>query len=269
MVDFAELYGPVALVTGASSGIGKAFAEALAARGMDLVLVARRLDRLEELAARLARAHGVVARTCQIDLAQPDAAIRMLDATASLDVGLVVSNAGFSLKGDHADNDPQVMAEMLMVNCHVPMQLTHGFIPRLRQRGKGGIILTSSVEGLIGCPYSAAYSATKALVKSLGEALWAELQPDGIDVLTLCPGATESEAAAKAGFDLSKLPNVMKAEDVAALTLDNMRNGPTFISSEHYKATFDQLLAMPRRDALLAMATGIKASNALLQRGRR
>jgi short-subunit dehydrogenase len=262
MTDFSERYGPVALVTGASSGIGAAFAKALAAIGLDLVLVARRIERLDDLAARLAREHGVRARTCQIDLAEPNAAIQMLNATTSLDVGLVVSNAGFSIKGDHAANDPSVMTEMLMVNCHVPMQLTRGFIPRLRQRGKGGIILTSSVEGLIGNPYSAAYSATKALVKSLGEGLWAELQPDGIDVLTLCPGATESEAAARAGFDLSKLLNVMKAEEVAALTLANIRNGPTFISSEHYKKSFDQLLAMPRRDALMAMAAGIKASNA-------
>jgi short-subunit dehydrogenase len=262
MTDFRQRYGPVALVTGASSGIGTAFANALAALGLDLLLVARRIERLDDLAARLMRENGIRARTCQIDLAQPDAATQILDAAALLDVGLVVSNAGFSIKGDHAANDASVMAEMLMVNCHVPMQLTHGFIPRLRQRGRGGIILTSSVEALMGCPYSAAYSATKALVKSLGEALWAELQPDGIDVLTLCPGATESEAAAKAGFDLSKLSNVMKAEEVVALTLANIRNGPIFFSSEHYKKSFDQLLSMPRRDALMAMAAGIKASNA-------
>ena len=260
MIDFKTRYGPVALITGASSGIGKAFAEALAAKGLDLVLVARRIERLDELAARLTAKHGIKAHTLRIDLALPDAPQRMLDDTAALDVGLVVSNAGFSLKGDHAGNDPMVMAEMLMVNCHVPMQLTRGFIPRLRQRGRGGIILTSSVEGLLGCPYSAAYAATKALVKSLGEGLWGELQPDGIDVLTLCPGATESEAAAKSGLDLSKLQNVMKAEDVVGLTLDNLRNGPTFISSAHYQALFDRLLALPRRDALLAMAEGLRKS---------
>jgi len=260
MTNFKERYGPVALVTGASSGIGKAFAEALAAMGMDLVLAARRLKRLEELAARLEREHGVQVRSCRIDLAQPDAAKQMLDATALLDVGLVVSNAGFGMKGDHAGNDPHVMAEMLMVNCNVPMQLAHGFIPRLRQRGKGGIILTSSVEGLIGCPYSTAYAATKALVKSLGEGLWAELHTDGIDVLTLCPGATESEAAARSGIDVSKLQNVMKAEDVVRLTLENIRNGPTLISSDHYRAMFDKLLSLPRRDALMAMAAGIKGA---------
>jgi uncharacterized protein len=260
VIDFKARYGPVALVTGASSGIGKAFAEALAAKGLDLVLAARRIDRLDELAAQLVIKHGIKAHAIKIDLALSDAAQRILDDTAAMDVGLVVSNAGFSMKGDHANNPPAIMAEMLMVNCHAPLQLTRGFIPRLRQRGRGGIILTSSVEGLLGCPYSAAYSATKALVKSLGEGLWGELEPDGIDVLTLCPGATESEAAAKSGLDITKLQNVMKAEDVAGLTLDNIRNGPTFISSEHYRAIFDKLLALPRRDALLAMADGLRKS---------
>jgi short-subunit dehydrogenase len=256
--EFADRYGPVALVTGASSGIGQAFAEVLAAMGLDLVLVARRIDRLEALAERLAETHGITARSVQIDLAQPSAAQQMLDASGDLDVGLVVSNAGFGLKGEHAANDPQAMAEMLMVNCNVPMQLAHGFIPRLRGRGRGGIILTSSVEGLMGCPYSTAYSASKALVNALGEGLWAELQPEGIDVLTLCPGATESEAAAKQGIDISTLQHVMPAEEVARLTLENIRNGPTFFSSDHYKASFDKLLALPRRQALMAMAQGMK-----------
>jgi short-subunit dehydrogenase len=256
--EFKHRYGPVALVTGASSGIGEAVAAALAARGLDLLVVARRLDRLEALARRLSEAHGVKVQTLQVDLARPEAAQQMLRATGELDVGLVVSNAGFGMKGEHAANDPEAMTEMLMVNCNVPMQLAHGFVPRLRRRGRGGMILTSSVEGLIGCPYSTAYSATKALVVALGEGLWAELQPEGIDVLTLCPGATQSEAAAKQGVDITKLQNVMPAADVAELALDNIQNGPTFVSSEHYRALFDNLRSLPRRDALRAMAAGMK-----------
>lgn len=256
--EFKDRYGPTALVTGASSGIGKAFAEVLAARGLDLVLVARRLDRLDALAAQLKAEHGVQVETRQIDLAQPTAAQQMLDATAALDVGLVVSNAGFGLKGEHAANDPKAMADMLMVNCNVPMQLAHSFIPRLRKRGKGGIVFTSSIEGLMGCPYSTAYSSSKALVNALGEGLWAELTPEGIDVLTLCPGATESEAAGLQGIDIKTLHNVMPADEVARLTLDNIQNGPTFFSSEFYKSNFDKLLSLPRRDALMAMAQGMK-----------
>jgi uncharacterized protein len=256
--EFTNRYGPVALVTGASSGIGRSFAERLAGFGLDLVLVARRVQRMESLATQLQATHGVAVRVCPIDLADATAAGRIADATASLDIGLLISNAGFGLKGDHGANDPRAMAEMLMVNCHAPMQLAHRFIPRLRKRGKGGIILTSSVEALIGCPYSAAYSASKAFVKSLGEALWGELTPDGIDVLAICPGATDTEALARHGIDPATLPNVMSPAAVAEAALENLGRGPVLITSEHYGATFDRLLAMPRREALTAMAARMK-----------
>jgi short-subunit dehydrogenase len=256
--DFLRRYGPVALITGASSGIGRSFAELLAQKGFDLVLVARRVQRLDELASRLTEEHGIHAQVCPIDLAADTAAEQMLRATSTMDVGLLVSNAGFGFKGPYADGDPKTMSEMLCVNCHTPMLLARGFIPRLRARGKGGIILTSSVEGLIGCPFSTAYSASKAFVKSLGEGLWGELTPEGIDVLTLCPGATDTEAPRLQGIDPATLKNVMSPDEVARLTLDNIRNGPVFISSEHYKASFERLLSMPRRDALLAMANSMR-----------
>jgi uncharacterized protein len=256
--DIRTRYGPFALVTGASSGIGKAFAEVLAGRGLDLVLVARRLDRLEALAAQLSRAHGIRALACRIDLSVPAATREILDLTSTLDVGLVVSNAGFGMKGGHAGNDAQAMTDMLMVNCNVPMLLAHGFIPRLRRRGRGGFIFVASVEGLIGCPYSAAYAASKAMVVALGEGLWAELKADGIEVLTLCPGATESEAAARQGIDISRLQHVMTAAEVVRLALENIEAGPTFISSDHYRTSFEGLLCMPRRDALLAMEAAMR-----------
>lgn len=256
--DFTKRYGPVALITGASSGIGQSFAEQLAARGLDLVVVARRAQRLEALAARLRRDFAVRVTVCPVDLARADAAQAMLDATASLDVGLVVSNAGFGFKGAFGGGDAAVMSEMLMVNCNTTMLLAHGFVPRLRRRGRGGIAFTSSVEGLIGCPYSAAYAASKAFVNSLGEALWAELTPDGIDVLTLCPGATDTEAPRLQGIDPATLRNLMSPDEVASLALDNLANGPVYIPSEHYRASFEQLLKLPRRDALMAMARSMK-----------
>ena len=257
-IDFIEKYGPVALITGASSGIGKSFAERLAASGMDLVLIARRIHRLDTLAAHLKAAHGVEVKVCPIDLADANAVRRIAEATASLDIGLVLSNAGFGLTGDHSAIDASAMADMLMVNCNTPMLLANVFIPRLRARGRGGIVLTSSVEGLMGCPYSAAYSASKAFVKSLGEALWGELTPAGIDVLAICPGATDTEALGRHGIDPATLPNVMSPDAVAQLTLENLTSGPVLITSEHYKATFDQLLAMPRREALAVMARRMK-----------
>ncbi len=256
--DFTRTYGPVALVTGASSGIGWAFAERLAAKGLDLVLVARRVERLDELAARLGKDHGVAVKVCQIDLSQGDAARQILDATADLDVGLVISNAGYGFRGDHAGHDPDALAAMLMVNCNTPMLLAHGFAPRLRARGRGGLVFVSSVEALIGMPGSVAYGASKGFVNRLGEGLWGELTPDGIDVLTVCPGATDTEALQRAGVDPATMPNVMSPGDVAARSLDNLRNGPVYLPSDAYKAMFEQLLAMPTRDALTAMAASAK-----------
>lgn len=252
--EFRETYGPIALVTGASSGIGLAFAEELAARGFDLVLVARRTDRLEALAQRLLSSCGVKTRVIGADLSDPDAPARLLEESEGSDIGLVVSNAGFNIKGAFESKDASAMAKMLTVNCHAPMQLAHGFIPRLKARGRGGLVFTASVEGLIGCPYSTAYSASKALVVSLGEGLWGELQGTGVDVLTLCPGATESEAT----VNMPSAANLQSAADVARLTLDNLREGPTFVPHQHYRDMFEGLRTMPRRDALTRMAQSMK-----------
>jgi short-subunit dehydrogenase len=260
MSTFLERYGPIALVTGASSGIGWAFAEELAERGFDLVLAARRTDRLEELAASLKDAHGTATQLCESDLSKPDAPAKLLAETEGKNIGLVISNAGFNIRGYFETTDAAQMAEMLTVNCHAPMQLAHGFLPRLKARGKGGLIFTSSVEGFIGCPFSTAYSATKALVIGLGEGLYGELAGSGVDVLTLCPGATESEATAKYAAQYAAVPNMQPAREVAQLALDNIANGPVYVPNAHYKAQFEQLTAMPRAQAVLAMASALKAT---------
>lgn len=259
-MEFAKQYGPAAVVTGASSGIGRAMAERLATAGLGVVLVARRIERLRALAERCEQQHGVRAHICETDLSQPDAADEILAATANLDVGLVVSNAGFGLKGEHGSNDPAAMSAMVMVNCNTPMRLAHGFASRLRLRGRGGLVFVSSVEGLLGGPYSATYAASKAFLVNLGEGLWGELSPDGIDVLTVCPGATDTEAPALQGFDVSKMSNVMSPDEVAKRTLDNLKNGPLYIASEHYQKLFEQLLSMPRRTALTSMAKSMRPS---------
>lgn len=258
MTDFRDRYGPAALVTGASSGIGEAFALELAARGLDLVLAARRIDRLEALKERIESESGVSVHIEQCDLSDPAAPARLARACEDRDIGLVVSNAGFGAKGWFEKIDAAVMAEMLTVNCHAQMQIAHGFLPRLKARGKGGLLLVSSVEGLMGGPFSAVYAATKALVVALGEGLWGELQGSGVDVLTLTPGATESEAAAKQGFDPAKMQNVQPARECAVLALDNLANGPTFSPNPHYRALFERMTAMPRKDALMAMAQGMR-----------
>ena len=262
MTEFRERYGPIALITGASSGIGLAFAEELATRGFDLVLVARRVDRLQELTEKLERQHGTKVSICDADLSQPTAPGELHRLVAGRDIGLVISNAGFSVRGLHESVDPGELTEMRTVNCHAPLHLARLFLPALKARGAdgrgGAFVMVSSIEALMGCPMSAAYSAMKALVLHLGEGLYAEAAGSGVDILTCCPGATNTEAGQRAGVDMSQLANVQQPRDLAVLTLDNLANGPTYFPNAAYKAQFDQLLAMPKRDALMAMAQAMK-----------
>ena len=257
--NFKKTYGPAAVITGASSGIGYAFAECLAAIGFNLVLVARREDRLQQLARSLQQ-HNVTVQLCVADLATEAGADAAFSACQGMDIGLLVSNAGFGLKGAHQDNDSATMQRMLAVNCNAPMQLSHRFIPQLVARERSGIIITSSVEGLMGFPYSVPYAASKAFTNSLAEGLWGELSPQGVDVLGLCPGSTDTEAHALQGIDQSKLEGMMSATEVASLALENIAEGPIYIAGEQNQQMIAGITAMPRRDALLMMAETMQDS---------
>ena len=256
--EFLKRYGPTAVVTGASSGIGEAFAAVLAKGGFDLVLAARREDRLQQLAARLRDHEGVNVTVCATDLASETGIDDLTRACEGQDIGLLVSNAGFGMKGAHKDNDPQRMQQMLQLNCLAPMLLTQRFIPQLLQRDSGGIIITSSVESLIGFPYSAPYAASKAFATSLGEGLWGELKPAGIDVLALCPGSTDTETHALQGIDSTQIEGMMSAREVAEEAMENIDNGPVWISGEHNRQMFASITSMDRREALQTLAETMK-----------
>ncbi|MBU6265924.1 MAG: SDR family NAD(P)-dependent oxidoreductase [Sphingomonadales bacterium] len=252
MSAFAQKYGPWALVTGASSGIGEAFAVELAARGLKLVLAARRTERLEALAARL----GVECRVITADLTDPATPARLAEAVASLDLGLVVSNAGMNMKGPVGKGSASRLGKLVTVNCHATLQLAHLLLPAMRERGRGGFIANASIEGLMGNPYSAAYAASKALVVAYCEGLWAELKPAGVDVQALCPGLTESEATAgMAGRTGSQ--QMMPAADLVRQSLDALGQGPVYVAAQHM-APFAPLLAMPREAALRQMETTMR-----------
>lgn len=252
--QFMEEFGPTALVTGAASGIGRSFARILARQGMRLVVVDLPGEPLRRLAGEIDEAHGTETQVIEADLSDPTAPDRIVQETTGVDIGLVISNAGTGFKGPHERSEAKALTDLLMVNCNAGLVLSRGFIPRLRERGRGGLIFTASVEGLIGGPYSAAYAASKAFMVSLGEGLWGELSPAGIKVLTLCPGATDTGMMATQKIDVSKIQGLMSPDEVAQVTLDNIDNGPTFISSAHYEKQFEKLLSMPRRDALSMMA---------------
>lgn len=193
MSSLVKKYGPWALVTGASSGIGDAFARLLAQHGFNLVLAARRRDRLEALAAELKKAHGIDARPAVCDLSQPDFIDALAPVIEGLEIGLLINNAGFGTTGALVDNALQRELDLLDVNCRAPLVLAHALGGPMRQRGKGGIVFVSSVLGFRPAPFLANYAASKAYTLYLGEALYEEMAPYGVDVLAVCPGGTRTE----------------------------------------------------------------------------
>jgi short-subunit dehydrogenase len=192
-------YGPWALVTGASAGIGDAFARRLAADGVNVALVARRGDRLRALADDLGRRHGVQSRVVVQDLGADGAAERVAAELKDLEIGILVNNAGFSTVG-RFDRVPRAkIVEMIRVNCIAVAELTHLFLPAMRARGRGAVVIVASVAGYVPLGLAATYGATKAFDLMLGEALWAENQGTGVDVCVLSPGPVETEFQQVAG----------------------------------------------------------------------
>ena len=192
-------YGDWALVTGASAGIGTVFARRLAAQGLNVVLVARRADRLEKLAAELQAQHKVQTRVVPEDLERDDAAERVADRVRDLEIGVLVNNAGFSQVGRFDRVARDKILGMIRVNCLAVAALTHAFLPAMRVRKRGAIIIVSSVAGYVPLGLAATYGATKAFDLMLAEALWAENRGTGIDVLALSPGPVDTEFQTVAG----------------------------------------------------------------------
>src|ERR1700687_5025437 len=213
---------PLALVTGASGGIGAALARELARHGHDLVLAARGVAAMEALAVEL-REQGAGATVIAADLAKPGAAARLADeiARGGLAIDLLINNAGLGAAGRFDRCDPARIGEILQVNIVALTELTRLLLPGMIARGHGRVMLVASVAGFQPGPHMAAYFASKAYVLSLGEALSYELRGTGVSVTVLCPGATATNFFTTAGNDNSimarHLRRMMPAEDVARL----------------------------------------------------
>jgi short-subunit dehydrogenase len=186
-----------ALVTGASSGIGEQFARALARRGHELVLVARRRERLEKLAADL----PVQTNVLPCDLASEADQLAGKVTELDVDVDLLVNNAGFGLWGHFLDQDPQRDAAQVRVNCEAVVTLTHAFLPAMVERRHGGVIVVASTAGMQPIPYQSTYAATKAFALSFAEALHTELRGSGVRVLAVNPGPVLTEWQSVAGYE--------------------------------------------------------------------
>jgi uncharacterized protein len=212
----AQRYGPWAVVTGASDGIGLAFAQHLAEAGLHLVLIARREAKLASLAVELQQKHGVQCRVLSADLSDLDEVRRVADATSDLDVGLLVAAAGFGTSGPLLDSGLAVETEMVDLNCTSVLAFAWHLGPRLAQRGRGGIVFMSSLLAFHGTPRAANYAATKAYIQTLAEGLRVEWAPQGVDVIACAPGPIRSGFAARANMQMAQ---ALPAEVVARVTM--------------------------------------------------
>ncbi|MBJ7336184.1 SDR family NAD(P)-dependent oxidoreductase [Mycolicibacterium sp.] len=265
-MTFAERYGPWAVVAGASDGVGAAFAEALAERGVSVVLLARRQAVLDDVAAGIEARHDVRTRTLAVDLAHCDAAATIAQATADLEVGFLVYCAGADPDFAPFLANPVATAEaMIQRNCTAPVQLCHHFAPAMVARGSGGIVVLGSGAGFVGAPNMVAYGATKAFDMVFAEALWSELHDKGVDVLGLILGKTDTPALRRLESDLGTATgdaptDAATVDEVIAEAFENLANGPTRLVGETMRAGMQMLTSLPRNDAVQLMIAASAAS---------
>jgi short-subunit dehydrogenase len=240
----------LAVVTGASAGIGREFSQQLAARGYDLLIVARDGGRLEELATTLAPRHGVRVEPLPADLSREDGIGRVADRIAGLEPVLLVNNAGFGTTGTLAHTDPGRQADMVLLHTLAPLRLTLAALPGLLRRNAGGIINVSSVASFLVSPGSVTYCATKAYLTLWSEGLATEVRSTGVRVQALCPGFTYSEFHERMGSRRRRAPAFMwlSAREVVTASLRALdRGGPTVcIPGWQYRAIVGALRLLPR-----------------------
>jgi uncharacterized protein len=204
-----------ALVTGASTGIGEVFAQQLASEKYNLVLVARSQDKLEKIAKELTQKEGIKAIVIPQDLTLPEAGTSLFNQIKKqgIEIDLLINNAGFGDYGIFVDRPLTKQMKMIQLNINILTELTGLFLPPMKERGKGGIINVSSIAGFQPLPYMSVYAATKAFVLNFTEALWAENQDTGVNILALCPGPTESEF-----FKNAEFPTTLKNSAPSGIT---------------------------------------------------
>jgi short-subunit dehydrogenase len=228
-------YGPWALIAGASDGVGAEFARQAAAAGINCILVARRLQLLDQVARELKAQHGVEVITRSVDLTQADAAARMLGCAAGLEVGLFVFNAGADPFGTKfLDTSVADWGAVLRMNVHALLESCHGIATHMLDAGRGGIVVVTSEAAFSGTSRLSVYSATKAFGLNLGESLWAELSPGGVDVLSLVLGPTDTPTLRRT-LAKHKVPLDAVAQDLASppavvrAALERLGQEPTLV----------------------------------------
>jgi short-subunit dehydrogenase len=266
--EFERRYGPWAFVAGASMGIGAALAHGAAARGLNVVLLARGRELLEEVAGDVARRHGVETKAVAADLGDPAIRDVVAEATGGLDVGLFVYNAAVAPHGRFVETELDVQLLSVAVNCATPVALCNLLAPAMVDRGRGGIALVTSLAAVSGAVKFATYNAGKAFQWILAESLWAELGDHGVDVTTCFVGATSSpnynafketldpELCGRPGTDdpldraRSRLMDPRTPDEVAQAVYSGLGAGPVCFTDADDAWVAEQCLAMPRTEAI-------------------
>jgi short-subunit dehydrogenase len=234
MQTFKEKYGPVALIAGASEGLGAAWAEALAKRGLDLVLIARRKERLDEITASLVSKYKIRTWSLPCDLATPDAAKYIADETKNIPVSCIVYNAASSYIGPFLKNSADENERIIAVNITTPLLLVRDLADRMIEARKGAIILMSSLAGFQGSGFLSLYASSKAFTRVLAESLWYEWKSKGIDVIACCAGAvsTPNFIQSNPGKMGRLAPRPQQPEEVVEECLKRLGKTPSFISGK-------------------------------------
>ena len=254
--NFRDKYGPWGLIAGASIGLGAAFAEEVAKRKLNLVLIARRSEPLQKLEKELRTHYDIEVRTVQLDLASPNLLEELVPHTDDIEIGLMIYDTAFHTIGAFFNQSLENHLRHIDVNCRGPLMLTYHFGHKMIQRGRGGIILMSSLTGFQGSPLLSNYGGTKAYNTVLGEGLWYEMKQHGVDVMVSVAGAIETPNYIETKPNkLSMAPGPMKPADVARETVAALGKTHTFVPGKAYRlASFITNRFMPRTRAIKMMA---------------
>jgi len=258
---FRAKYGPCAVVAGAGVGLGAEYARQLAAKGLDLVLVDCDDVALERVAAEIRAGASVTVRTATLDLGRADLIDAIGGVLEDLEVSLLVYNAAVGTVAPFLEIAPDHCARMLDVNCRGPMLLVHALAPAMVARGRGGIVLMSSMSGRIGSSQLTVYAGTKAFDLVFAEALWAELREYGVDVLAVQPGSTRTPGwqSSQRPEDRGPGPHVMEPPDVVREALAALGREPALVVGQQNREAAAALSAMPLAQAIDLMS-GITAA---------
>lgn len=250
--ELLNRYGAWALVTGASSGIGKSLVHLLADCGFNIILTARNEDKLSEIANTIEKTQGIKAVHFKADLSNHSDVDSLLEFSHQFEIGLVINSAGFGISGEMTEHSTETELEMLQLNVVGLFKITNHFARKFKEKKKGGIILLSSAASFQGMPYLTHYSATKAYVQSLGEGLYHELKKYNVDILCASPGPVATNFAERANM---RMEVAMSADKVAGSILKSLGNKGTVIPGFTMNFLMFALKLMPRRWQVKFMAS--------------